>query len=252
MSRHEYAIEGLNFQNKLIFDCAIGAGESTFYWAKACHEAGGTSKIIGFEIELNDYVRALIKKNLGDYEKYVTILEKDISKLDEYQSNTVDYINCDDTLVFLAAKLGCLEQTFLGFYRLLKKGGKLIITSEMPITKPVTDYEINQYERWNFAKAVFALKGEIWSIEPNIDEIKKILESIDFKILDEKIYSSYKQDDISDCIGEWKGIMESEINNNIRNDQFKSSLIHEMNRIYSNVNKTGMACPGMFVLKCEK
>lgn len=252
MHRFEYAIKDLDFSNKTIFDCAIGAAESTYYWAKACHTAGGTSCITGFDLEFDNYTESLIEKNLNEYAKYVTLKEKDISELAEYESNSLDYINCDDTLVFLATKIGKIEKTLSGFYRLLKSDGQLIITSEVPIFKPTNQYEINQFERWNFAKAIFALKGEIWSYEPSLEEIKEILKNLHFEILEEKLFQSYKQENPFDCIEEWKSIMQKEILNNIKDKPFQISLLNEMERIYSNVLENGMACPGFYVLKCKK
>ena len=49
---HDFVLKDLNLKNKIILDAAVGAGESTYFWAKRIHEQGGTSKIISIDNDL--------------------------------------------------------------------------------------------------------------------------------------------------------------------------------------------------------
>lgn len=252
MKIYEYNTSGLDFNNKLIFDCAIGAGESTFYWAKAIHDNGGTSRIVGFDRDLTADDIEIIKDNLKQYSKYVEIKCANITDLHAYKSNSVDYINCDDTLVFLAATIGNIEAALKEFYRLLKPNGLLIINSEIPVLWGNDTYIQNQYRRWNLAKAIFSLKGAIWALEPDKKSIIKILEDIGFLIDKEKEFDSKKQKNPIPCIEEWASIMKSEVKELNISQKLKESLFDEIKEIEHNVREQGMACPGYYSLQCSK
>lgn len=252
MNIYEYNIAGLHFDNKVIFDCAIGAGEATYYWAKAVHENGGSSRIIGFDIDLAEEDIARITGNLDEYRKYVTIRQEDITDLHAYQSGSVDYINCDDTLVFLAAKVGSLEAAFKEFWRLLNDNGYLILNSEIPVSWDTKKYMQNQYRRWNLAKAIYGLKGCIWAAEPEKTDVVKILQAIGFEIVQEREFECHRQDNPILCIEEWEQIMRSEVQELHISNDLRDSLNTEIQEITSNVRTYGMACPGYYSLRCRK
>ncbi|MCK4225799.1 hypothetical protein KAX29_02790, partial [candidate division WOR-3 bacterium] len=80
-SFYEFILEDLDLRNKIILDAAVGAGESTYFWAKRIDEQGGTSKIISVDNYLPKSCREEIKKRLGKYSKYVELKEGDIFDL---------------------------------------------------------------------------------------------------------------------------------------------------------------------------
>ncbi|MBU4485698.1 MAG: class I SAM-dependent methyltransferase [Candidatus Delongbacteria bacterium] len=252
MNIYEFSVDKLDLKNKIIFDCAIGAGESTYYWAKAIHEQGGSSKIIGFDNNLSGEDRNIIHENLKDFSQYVEVKNGDISDLNDYKNNSVDYINCDDTVVFLANTVGLLEKSIKEFHRLLKPGGKIVINSEIPVSWNSEVYIQNQYRRWNFAKAILAFKGEIWSIEPSCEEIKKIVIDNGFVIEKEKMFQPFKQHNPTPCINEWYEIMRDEINLLKIGEKLKIALLVEASVIRNNVLEKGMACPAYFAIHCMK
>lgn len=183
---HDFVLKDLNLKNKIILDAAVGAGESTYFWAERIHEQGGTSKIISIDNDLPEVWIKKIKKRLGDYKKYVELKEADIFNLNFLESESIDIINCDDTIVFLNSKPLKLLRALKEFERVLKNDGILIITSEIPIE----DENEGQWKRWNLAKAISDLKGEIWSSEPLPDEVKFALKLLGFKVYAERF--SYK------------------------------------------------------------
>jgi len=252
MNIYEYNIAGLHFDNKMIFDCAIGAGEATYYWAKALHDAGGSSRLIGFDIDLTKEDLVRITSNLGEYHQYVAIRQEDITDLRAYQNGSVDYINCDDTLVFLAAKVGNIESAFREFHRLLNDDGYLIVNSEIPVSWDSEKYTQNQYRRWNLAKAIYGLKGCIWAAEPEKADVVKILQAIGFELVQEKEFERHNQDNPIPCIEEWGHLMRAEIQELHISEALRESLNTEIQEIESSVRIYGMACPGYYSLRCKK
>ncbi len=246
---HDFVLKDLNLKNKIILDAAVGAGESTYFWAKRIHEQGGTSKIISIDNDLPEVWREKIKTKLEDYKKYVELKEADIFNLNFLESESIDIINCDDTIVFLNSKPLKLLRALKEFERVLKQNGILIITSEIPIE----DENEGQWKRWNLAKAISDLKGKIWSSEPLPDEVKFALKLLGFKVYAEKIFPPRKNFKYRECMNEWKEVMLRDIKELHWNDDLKNSLIESVNEVYNNVTKDGyLMNPSSYVLKCKK
>ncbi len=246
---HDFVLKDLNLRNKIILDAAVGAGESTYFWAKRIHEQGGTSKIISIDNDLPEVWIKKIKTKLEDYKKYVELKEADIFNLNFLESESIDIINCDDTIVFLNSKPLKLLRALKEFERVLKQNGILIITSEIPIE----DENEGQWKRWNLAKAISDLKGKIWSSEPLPDEVKFALKLLGFKVYAEKIFPARKNFKYRECMNEWKETMLKYIKELHWNDDLKNSLIESVNEVYNNVTKDGyLMNPSSYVLKCKK
>ena len=165
------------------------------------------------------------------------------------ESESIDIINCDDTIVFLNSKPLKLLRALKEFERVLKQNGILIITSEIPIE----DENEGQWKRWNLAKAISDLKGKIWSSEPLPDEVKFALKLLGFKVYAEKIFPARKNFKYRECMNEWKEVMLKYIRELHWNDDLKNSLIESVNEVYNNVTKDGyLMNPSSYVLKCKK
>jgi len=246
---YDFVLKDLDLKNKIILDAAVGAGESTYFWAERIHEQGGTSKIVSIDNDIPEvWIKKIITK-LGDYKKYVELKEADIFDLSFLENESIDIINCDDTIVFLNPKPLKLLQALKEFERVLKPGGILIITSEIPIK----DENEGQRKRWNLAKAVSDLKGEIWSSEPLPDEVKFALELLGFKVYAEKIFPPRKNFKYQECMNEWKEMMLKYAKELHWNDHLKDSLIKSVNEVYNKVTKNGyLMNPSLYVLKCKK
>jgi SAM-dependent methyltransferase len=255
---YDFVFKDLDLRNKLILDAALGSGEATYLWAKNIVEQGGTSKIISidtFDIPgMNEEEwKEKIKERLGKYNEYVDIKKADIFYLDFLDNESIDIINCDDTLVFLNPKPLKLLSVFKNFYRILKTSGKLIITSEIPVKKFDNPDNEGQWRRWNLAKAIYNLKGEIWSSEPLPKEVKFALECIDFKVYDEKIFPEKKNFKYQNCMDEWREIMFKDVEKLHWSDIVKNILRKEIDGIYNKVLKDGyLMNPALYVLKCIK
>lgn len=250
---HDFVLEGLDLRNKVILDAAVGAGESTYFWAKAIHEQGGTSRIICVDNDLPPVWRERIKRRLGEYSRYIELKEADIFHLDFIEDESIDIINCDDTVVFLNPKPLRLLSALKEFERVLKPGGHLIITSEIPIEDPDNPDNEGQWRRWSLAKTVYSLKGETWSSEPLPEELRFALKVLGFHVYAEKTFPPEKNLNHKEVMDEWIDIMLKDIKGIPWDDELKNILKKEVDKIYNKVMDDGyLMNPAIYVLKCKK
>ncbi len=250
---HDFILNGLDLKNKIILDAAVGAGVSTYFWAKAIHEQGGTSKIICVDNDLPEIWKERIKRRLGEYSRYIELKEADIFDLGFIEDESIDIVNCDDTIVFLNPKPLKLLSALKEFARILKPGGDLIITSEIPIETLDNPENEGQWKRWNLAKAIYKLKGETWSTEPVPEELRVALELLGFNVCAEKIFPSRKNFNHKEVMDEWKNLILKDIKEIPWNDDLKSALIKEVNKVYEKVmNDRYLMNPAIYVLKSRK
>ncbi len=250
---YKFMLENVNLRNKLILDAAVGAGESTYFWAKKVHQQGGTSQIISIDNDLSDEWNKKTREHLNEYNKYVQFKKADIFDLNFLENKSVDIINCDDTIVFLNPKPLKLLSALKIFYRVLQASGDLIITSEIPIERFDNPDNEGQWRRWNLAKAIYNLKGETWSSEPLPNEVKLALELIGFKVYAEKRFPEKKNFKYQECMNEWKEIMLRDVEEIPWNNYFKDDLRKEIDEIYYMVMERGFLMnPALYILKCKK
>jgi len=250
---YDFVFKDLDLTNKIILDAAVGVGESTYFWAKRVHQQGGNSKIISIDNDLPKVWKEKIKTRLRDYHKYVELREADIFDLRFLEDESIDIINCDDTIVFLNPKPLKLLFALKEFERILKTDGYLIITSEIPLENLGNPENEGQWRRWSLAKAIYALKGRTWSSEPLPGEVKFALKLIGLKVYAEKIFPPRKNFKYQECMTEWREIMLKAIKKLPMNDHFKNALVKELEAIYNKVVKDGyLMNPFVYVLKCKK
>ena len=154
---YDWVLRDLNLKDKVVLDAAVGAGWATRFWAEKIHEQGGTSKIISIDNDFPGGWKEKIMTRLGEYGKYVQLKEADIFDL-PFDNESIDIVNCDDTIVFLDPTPLKLLIALNEFRRVLKPSGELIITSEIPVD--LSPENEGQWRRWNLAKAIYDLKGE--------------------------------------------------------------------------------------------
>ena len=250
---YDFVLKDLDLSNKIILDAGVGAGESTYFWAKEVHEQGGASRIICIDKNLPEAWKGKIKTKLGGYYKYVEPREADIFDLRFLEDESIDIINCDNTIAFLNRKPLKLLLALKEFERILKANGDLIIISEIPLEDFDNPENEGQWRRWSLAKAICNLKGETWSSEPLHGEVKFALALAGLNTYAEKIFPPRKNLKYQECMTEWKEIMLKEISGLPWNDHLKDGLSNELEAIHNKVIKDGyLMSPSLYVLKCKK
>ena len=247
---NEYALENLSLRGKTVLDAATGVGGATEIWARRMDQQGGDGQIISIDIEQPEEIVARIKHRLGELRKYVEFREDDIFELATIKTESIDIINSDNTIVFLNPRPLRLLAALRKFHLVLKPGGKLIITSELPIDKE--KQHMGQWKRWNLAKAVRALKGEVWSSEPHPQQVSDALEAVGFDVLGHRTVPTRKEEDYTKIMDEWELLMRAEIEE-IPWPQLKKPLQQSVVQVREKVEEDGyLSVPPQYVVKCSK
>ncbi len=247
----EFAVEGLDLDKKTILDAAVGAGKATAFWAEKISQGGFSSRIIGVDIDLPSCWRKKIEERLGDHKNYVELIEGDIFHLDFLENESIDIINCADTIIFLNEKPLRLLQAFREFRRVLVPGGNLIITSEYS----GKDMGVNegQWRRWQLSKSIFELMGKTWSQEPEPQEIRGALEIMGFTITGERDFPAKRIENFREVMDEWKNDMTESVEKLPWDDKFRQTIREEVKKVYQGVLKEGyLLGPAKFIIKARK
>jgi SAM-dependent methyltransferase len=247
----EFCLENLTLVDKTILDAAVGLATSTYYWAKKIEEDGGTSKIIGVD-RLDSVQVKKINAKLGELAKYVQLRDLDIFNMHSIPDQSVDIINCHHTIIFLNAIPLKILGALIEFRRVLKPTGILIITSENPIQKITTSNDEGQWRRWNLAKAIAALQGNIWASEPFRGDLERALHLLGFETYDYREFPAVESSDYQATMLEWKEMMLDQIAGLSWSKELKAVLGKEVDEVYAKVEKHKfLKVPGNYVIKCR-
>lgn len=240
----------LDLAGKTILDAATGAGQATYAWAEHIATSKLNARIISVDIDQPVEHVARLKQKLGPLHKYVHFCQADIFKLDFLANASVDVVNCHDTMVFLNPVPLKLLSALKEFHRVLKPGGQLIIVSELP-GKNTADSG-GQWQRWNLAKAVWALQGETWSCEPLLPEVVSALELLGFSQFKQHHFPAKRIADYQPVMKEWQEIMTEKISQ-LPWPSLKPALLAQVAHVMEKVSRDGyLLSPDKFLLRCMK
>ena len=248
----EYLTANLDLTDKLILDAALGRGKAASHWAEKVHASGGSSRIIAVDKDIPADNRRDVEETLGDYQKYVDIKEADIFALDFLADNSIDIINCHDTIVFLNSRPLKLLQALQEFQRVLKKGGKLLITSELPLDYADDPEAEGEWRRWTLLETVHLLAGEDFASFPRPQELKPALNLLGFSVYEERIFPGEKNTASYQLpLEETEEIVEDKLSE-IPWPQLQEPLKQSLESISDLVREAGyLKAPDKFVIKSE-
>lgn len=114
-------------------DAGTGAGNATLMLARKIAEAGGKGKVVSVDIDPETFLD--VKKRLGELARFVEFIEADLTHMPQFEGETFDLVVCTATLCALNDRPLKALRGLTAFHRVLKKGGRLIISEECPLPR---------------------------------------------------------------------------------------------------------------------
>ncbi len=171
-------LKGLDLEGKLVLDAGTGAGNMTRYL-----ENWGAEVV---SIDLNSKWQMECRESV----KRTQFITGDLSDLNFLKGDRFDYVICNFVISALSETKNLLMTSALReFYRVLKKGGTLVIIDYYPFRAEDTPSSLHdvQTQLWNLENAVSELLGEGHLEEYPPDVISQELKSIGFQNTDVSI-----------------------------------------------------------------
>lgn len=188
VTAEKFLWEGLNLDGKLVLEGGTSWGNTTDLIADKVKENKWNTKLISVDIDdshFND-----IENRLVDRFQELSLIKADLGELNFIASDTVDVVICNYTLASVNQFPLRAYKTLREFYRVLKHGGKMVITEEMPIWS----VDSKEYEYWSkrlrIIKSISVLKAMAYFNEIHPKDLEETLASIGFKDLQ---WSEFKE-----------------------------------------------------------
>ena len=154
MDSSDFMLKGINLRGLTVMDAGTGAANTALWLAKKLREAGG-GRLISIDIDLETFPDA--KRKLGELADMVEFIEANLTCMPQIKNESVDLIVCHATICAVNNRPLKAVKALSEFYRVLKKGGWLIIDDEYPLPKPSKLEEEVQVKRWQTYKSVAEL-----------------------------------------------------------------------------------------------
>ena len=244
----DYLFEGIDFSDITVLDAATGAGNTTLNLARKMAEAGGRGKIISVDIDPETFQD--VKKKLGELARFVEFVEADLTCMPQIESESFDLVVCTATLCALNDRPLKVLRGLTEFYRVLKKGGRLIISEEYPLPKATKPEEEEvQVMRWQMYKSVAELvDGEHWT-EIYPEELEFAAKLVGFKDIEWRRFEGGPLRKVT--MEEWREVMPLLVNK-IEDEQTREAFLALVSKIYKKFEEQGGNYPPSYTMKMRK
>jgi len=243
----EYLLEGIDFSNIRIMDAGTGAGRTTLLLASRLEEARSKGKIVSVDIDPDTF--SYVRGKLGALARFVNFTKADLNHMPQIRDESFDLVVCAATLCALNYRqLGALRG-LTEFRRVLRKGGRLLISEEFPLPKATQPEEEVQVMHWQMYKSVAELvEGEHWT-EIYPEELKFAASLIGFRDIE---WRRFRGEPLrKETMEEWKEVMPTMVNK-MEDEAMRracSVLIREIYRKFEERGGMGSPC---YVMKMTK
>jgi len=246
MSSRDFMFRGIDLRGLIVMDAGTGAANTTLWLAKKLKEAGG-GRIISIDIDPETFPDA--KRKLGELAEMVEFVEADLTCMPQIKSESIDLIVCHATLCAVNDRPLKAVKALSEFYRVLKKGGWLIIDDEYPLPKPSKLEEKVQVKRWQTYKSVAEIvTGEHYT-EIYPEELKFAAKLVGFKDIELR---KFEGDPLSEeVMNEWREEMKKMIRR-IDDEDLKAAFQKTTEKIWRTYKKQGGVFPPYYVMRMRK
>ncbi|KAB3530464.1 class I SAM-dependent methyltransferase [Alkaliphilus serpentinus] len=181
VTAEKFLWEGLNLDGKQVLEGGTSWGNTIDLIASKVRENGWKTNLISVDID-DSHFNEIENRVKGTFQD-LSLRKADLSDLSFVSSETIDIIICNYTLAsvnqFPLRAIKVLKE----FYRVLKVGGKLLITEEMPIWS----VDSNEYEYWSkrlrIIKSISVLKAMAYFNEIHPKDLEEALTIVGFNHL---------------------------------------------------------------------
>lgn len=136
-------------------------------------------KIISVDVDFQcfELARKLLAKHR--LEHLVNFVQANLLNMPEIKTNSIDIITSTRTISDINKSPCQLIRAISEFYRVLKNGGRIVLSDECPCLSPSSDEEEIAVLRWRLAKAISHLIGRPHGHEVKPEDLEFMLKLVD-------------------------------------------------------------------------
>lgn len=180
-SAEKFLLRGIDLDGKVVLEGGTSWGNTTDWIARKVSDNGWNTELISVDID-DDHFKEIEERLEGTFQS-LKLWKGDLSNLDFIDDESIDVIICNYTLSsvdqFPMRALRAVKE----FYRVLKPGGHLLITEEMPIWS----VDVTSYPYWSkrlrIIKSISVLRGMSHFNEIHPTDLEETMKISGFKDL---------------------------------------------------------------------
>lgn len=248
LSFEEYFWQSVDLDRKVILDAGTGFGITTSEIARRIYLQKLKSSIISVDIDPQSFKLArkrLLEKSLLDL---ITFVKADLSHM-PIQTESMDIIISTRTISDINSSPCRLIRAIAEFYRILKKGGQIILSDECPLPKAVHEEEKVAVMRWQLIKAISHLIGRQHSNEVEPGDLEFMMKLVGFQ---ECKWAIFKGEQISQKRIKYFVQTATEMAARIDDSNLKNALLEGIENVRKIFNKEGGIFPSRYILHATK
>jgi len=249
LSFEEYFWGNVDLDNKVILDAGTGFGVTTLEIAKRISLQRARSRIISVDINPQSFELAKERLTKHGLLNLVTFEKADLSSMPKIQNESVDIVISTRTLSDINSFSCRLVKAIAEFYRVLRKGGRIILSDEYPRSKALSEEEKVAVRRWQLAKAISHVIGRPHSHEVEPEDLEFIMALVGFP---KCRWAVFRGERISSQRINYFVASATERAAQIENPKLRKAFVEEINAVRKTFNETGGVFPPRYVIHAVK
>lgn len=181
LSFEDYLGQGVDLDSGVILDAGTGFGVTTFEIARRISLKKSKARIISVDIDPQAFKLARKRLQPHRFLELVTFVKVDLSNMPQIATESVDLVVSTRTISDINSYPCRLTRAIAEFYRVLKAGGRIILSDELPTWKASSKEEEVAVTRWQIAKAISHLIGRPHANEVEPDDLEFVLSLAGFQ-----------------------------------------------------------------------
>jgi len=245
----EYFWKGINLDGMVVLDAGTGFGITTLEIARRMIVQRQTGRIVSVDIDSNcfELARKLLAKH--KLEHLVNFVQADLSNMPQIETESIDIIMSTRTISDINRYPCRLIRAVSEFYRVLKSGGRIVLSDECPRLSPLSNDEEVAVSRWRIAKAISHLIGRPHSHEVEPEDLEFTLKLVGFRKCE---WAIFKEERISERRIKHFGNRAKEMASEIEDAKLKNAFFDAIENIQKTFQKKGGAFPPKYIIHAMK